>query len=222
MYIDIHTHTFISSGKNHLSIYNLQPQKFVTTQQSNIYSVGIHPWYVPDNTKQAIEFLRTLAKQNNIVAVGECGIDKLCNTPIDIQVELLKAQISISEEFRKPLIIHCVRSYNEILELKKSILPSQPWIIHGFRGKPEVASMLIKAGMVLSIGEKFNTEAVKNIPIEKMLIESDESPLPIETIYEKIANERNISVEDLQKAIEKTYKSIFKENITLINHIGPL
>ena len=156
------------------------------------------------------------------MAVGECGIDKLCNTPIDIQVELLKAQISISEEFRKPLIIHCVRSYNEILELKKSILPSQPWIIHGFRGKPEVASMLIKAGMVLSIGEKFNTEAVKNIPIEKMLIESDESPLPIETIYEKIANERNISVEDLQKAIEKTYKSIFKENITLINHIGPL
>ena len=70
--------------------------------------------------------------------------------------------------------------------------------------------MFLKAGIILSIGEKFNTETLKSIPIDKILIESDESTTPIEEIYKKIATTLNISECELIKAVEKTYKNIFR------------
>ena len=210
MYIDIHTHRLTSSEDNHLSIYNLQPHTIDTGQHKGPLSVGIHPWYIPQNPNQAIKELKTLAQKNNTVAIGECGLDKLYQTPFELQTEIFKAQIAISEELKKPLIIHCVKSYNEIVEIKKETKPTQTWIIHGFRGKPETASMLVKAGIVLSIGEKFNPESIKTIAIENLLIESDESAMPIEDIYKNIATSRNISVTELEKEVEKTYKNIFQ------------
>ena len=209
MYIDIHTHIIANSEKNHLSIYNLQPLTPDIEQYQEPFSAGIHPWYIPDNTTQAIERLNTLAQKINMVAIGECGLDKLCQTPFELQKELFKAQITISEECKKPLIIHCVKSYNEIVEIKKETKPTQTWIIHGFRGKPKTATMLVKAGFILSIGEKFNPESIKTIAIESLLIESDESAIPIEDIYKNIATTRNISVAELEKEVEKTYKKIF-------------
>lgn len=210
MYINIHSHTLEIPKDNHLSIYNLQLQSSITPPKTERFSAGIHPWYIPKNPKQAIEMLKALTLKSNMVAIGECGLDKLCQTPFELQKELFKAQINISEESKKPLIIHCVKSYNEIVELKKETNPTQTWIIHGFRGKPEVAAMLTKAGIVLSIGEKFNPETIKSIAIENLLIENDESPIPIEEIYQNIATTRNISLSELQKEVEKTYKKIFQ------------
>ena len=210
MYIDIHTHTPTSSKENHLSIYNLQPLSPDIEQYQGLFSAGIHPWYIPNSPSETIEALKALSKKRNMVAIGECGLDKLCQTPFELQKEIFKAQIAISEESKKPLIIHCVKSYNEIVEIKKEAKPTQTWIIHGFRGKPEIATMLIKAGIVLSIGEKFNPETLKSIPIDKILIESDESTIPIEEIYKKIATTLNISECKLIKAVEKTYKNIFR------------
>ena len=210
MYIDIHTHTPIRSKNNSLSIYNLQLSNQVPLKIEDKDSVGIHPWYIPENPTQAIEELKTLAKESNVVAIGECGIDKLCNTPMELQKEIFKEQIRVSEEFEKPLIIHCVKCYNEIIELKKEINPSQTWIVHGFRGKPEVAEMLSKTGIILSFGDKFNPESIKRVALEKILIESDESSTPIEEIYKNIATTRNMSIEELTKEVEKTYKKIFQ------------
>ena len=210
MYIDIHTHTPIRSKNNSLSIYNLQLSNQAPLKFEEKYSVGIHPWYIPENPTQAIEELKTLAKESNVVAIGECGMDKLCNTPMELQKEIFKEQIRVSEEFEKPLIIHCVKCYNEIIELKKEINPSQTWIVHGFRGKPEVAEMLSKRGIILSFGDKFNPESIKRVALEKILIESDESSTPIEEIYKNIATTRNMSIEELTKEVEKTYKKIFQ------------
>ena len=210
MYINIHSHTLEHPKENHLSIYNLQLQSSATPPQTEKFSAGIHPWHIPENPNQAIEVLKALTLKSNMVAIGECGLDKLCQTPFELQKELFKAQIRVSEESKKPLIIHCVKSYNEIVELKKETNPTQTWIIHGFRGKPEVASMLTKAGIVLSIGDKFNPEAIKSMAMENLLIENDESLTPIEEIYQNIATTRNISLSELQKEVEKTYKKIFQ------------
>ena len=210
MYIDIHTHIIANSEENHLSIYNLQPLTPDIEQYQGLFSAGIHPWYIPDNPSKTTEALKALTQKSNMMAIGECGLDKLCQTPFELQKEIFKVQIAISEERKKPLIIHCVKSYNEIIEIKKETKPTQTWIIHGFRGKPETASMLVKAGIVLSIGEKFNPESIKTIAIENLLIESDESAMPIEDIYKNIATSRNISVTELEKEVEKTYKNIFQ------------
>jgi TatD DNase family protein len=207
MYTNIHTHIVTNSNDENLTIYNRQTP---SQQYKGRYSAGIHPWYIPDNPSETIEALKTVAQENNMVAIGECGLDKLCQTPFELQKEIFKSQINISEEYKKPLIIHCVKSYNEIVEIKKEVKPKQTWIIHGFRGKPEIATMLIKAGIVLSIGEKFNPETLRSIPIDKILIESDESTTPIDEIYKKIATTLNISECELIKAVEKTYKNIFR------------
>ena len=207
MYINIHTHIVPNSNEESLTIYNLQTP---SQQYKGTFSAGIHPWYIPNSPSEITETLKALTQKSNIVAIGECGLDKLCQTPFELQKEIFKAQIAISEESKKPLIIHCVKSYNEIVEVKKETKPTQTWIIHGFRGKPEIATMLLKAGIILSIGEKFNTETLKSMPIDKILIESDESSTPIEEIYKKIATTLNISECELIKAVEKTYKNIFR------------
>lgn len=210
MYIDIHTHIHKETNNTHLRIYNIQLQNITASENNTISSIGIHPWHIPQNPEKAIAQIKAIAQKENILAIGECGIDKLCETPIELQIKLFKAQTEVSEVVRKPLIIHCVKSYNEIIELKKEIRPSQTWIIHGFRGKPQTATMLTGAGIILSIGEKYNPETIKNIPINKILIESDESTLSIEDIYKNIAQTREIEVAELEKEVEKTYKNIFK------------
>ena len=216
MYIDIHTHIHKETNSTHLRIYNIELQNITASENNTISSIGIHPWHIPQNPEKAIAQIKAIAQKENILAIGECGIDKLCETPIELQIKLFKAQIEISEGEKKPLIIHCVKSYNEIVELKNKIRPTQTWIIHGFRGKPQTATMLTGAGIILSIGEKYNPETIKNIPIKKILIESDESTLSIEEIYQNIAQTRGIEVAELENEVEKTYKSIFKQNITTI------
>lgn len=216
MYINIHTHNPESPSQTSLSIYNLQATQPIPIEYSGKLSAGIHPWYIPSNHSQAIATLKQIATENNTVAIGECGLDKLCQTPFELQIKIFEEQIKISEEVKKPLIIHCVKSNNLIVELKKYYKPIQPWIIHGFRGKPQTATMLTEADIILSIGEKFNAETIKSLPIAKILIESDESTLSIEEIYQNIALIRGIEVEELEKEVEKTYKNIFKQNITTI------
>ena len=106
--------------------------------------------------------------------MGEVGLDKAQGTPLDIQQKELLKWIEISENRELPLILHIVRAFPEIIALKKQLSPKQPWIIHGFRGKPQLASELLRHGFYLSIGEKYNPEAVAVIPRDRLLLESDE------------------------------------------------
>jgi TatD DNase family protein len=74
-----------------------------------------------------------------------------------------------------------------LLEIKKQLKPKQLWIVHGFRGKPELARQLLKSDCAISYGEHFNVESVRNTPLDKLFIETDESLQNIETIYNSVA-----------------------------------
>lgn len=208
MYINLHTHNQ-TNKKGEIAIYNLQLPK----DELSLYqpcSVGLHPWYVnPENYKDVIKKIKEIAQYKKVVAIGECGLDKICTTPFELQKEVFKEQIAISEEAEKPVIIHCVKSYNEIIALKKEIKPLQSWIIHGFRGKAETAKMLSTAGIIVSIGEKFNPEIIQTISSENIFIESDESKCSIEEIYRNIADTWHITSHELQERVEKLYKKVF-------------
>ena len=80
----------------------------------------------------------------------------------------------LSEKNSLPLILHVVKAFPEIIALKKELKPRQPWIIHGFRGKPELAKELHRHGFFLSLGERHNPDAAAIIPAERLLLESDE------------------------------------------------
>lgn len=200
-YVDIHTHNQVSDS-NKIVVRNLSlsdAEKFVASDASGFISVGIHPWDLERKEQEddRVDRLRKMATDQRVVLIGECGLDKNIGVLLEKQVEVFSKHISLSESLKKPLIIHCVRCFNELMELKKQYNPKQKWIVHGFRGKPQLAEQLLRAGMDLSFGEKFNPESVVCTPPDRLFVETDESNLPIETIYEKISALKGCKTGDL-------------------------
>lgn len=189
--IDIHAHnstdiagTIFNSGCNYITGRNI--------------SIGIHPWHINDNWKSELASIAEWAKFTNVVAIGECGLDMLKSpADIELQEEIFLAHAQLAEEMQKPLIIHCVKAYDRLMALRKELKPRQAWIIHGFRGKPQLAAQLVNAGFNISLGERFNPDSAKAIPTDKLFIESDESSLPIIDIYTAVAKAKEMTTEQL-------------------------
>ena len=186
---DIHSHRITADD---ITVANLS--YFDTIPSEGFYSIGIHPWMTDkDNNTLALLFdkIKANAGLENVVAIGECGIDLLRGASIDKQKDLFIKHIELSESVNKPLILHAVKSFDILLLLKKKYLPSQEWIIHGFRGKPQLASQLLDNGFSLSFGEKFNPQSVCVVPDNRIFFETDESNLDIDTIRCNIEKYRN-------------------------------
>lgn len=198
-YVNIHTHNQVSDS-NKIVVRNLSlsdAEEFVDSDVSELISVGIHPWSLDILSDGWLEKMTKIADDKRIVMIGECGLDKNISVLLDKQIDVFIKHIALSELLKKPLIIHCVRYFNELMALKKQYKPKQKWIVHGFRGKPQLAEQLLKAGMDLSFGEKFNSESVISTPIDRLFVETDESNVSIETIYEQIADLKGCKTEDL-------------------------
>ncbi len=211
---DSHTHHLRQNATVNIDTVDLRQNRLCRgihpLRKGYTYSVGIHPWNSLRACTRDLLMLRALAADPKIVAIGETGLDTLShNTPSDrhtqpdrlltpsgqpvtptellkIQTELLKIHISLSEELQKPLILHIVKRFPEIIRLKTELRPTQPWIIHGFRGKPQLAKELLRHGFHLSYGDKFNPASVAITPTTRLHIETDTSPLPIKKISASI------------------------------------
>ena len=193
---DIHTHNKAANPATAiLSSCSWLPDRLIST--------GIHPWEITDNHEEQLAVVREAAGHRNTIAIGECGLDFLKSTATpEVQEQIFIAHAKLAEEYKKPLIIHCVKAFDRLIALRKIIAPQQPWIIHGFRGKPQQAAQLIKAGFHISLGEHFNRESAKSIPADRLFIESDESRLPIADIYAAVAGARGITTEELARLTE--------------------
>jgi len=209
MLVDIHTHN--CNSRDNISVRNLsltESDVVLSENEPRYFSLGIHPWEMDNLNSESMIKLMNYVSDSRVVAIGECGLDRNIKTPLENQIELFKKQIIISETIQKPLIIHCVGCFNELIGLKKSIKPHQKWIIHGFRGKPQLAQQLLKAGFNLSFGVQFNPESVKITPFEQLFIETDESVIKVSEIYSKIAILKDCSVSSLNAG----YNLIFKKS----------
>ncbi|MBP1640342.1 MAG: TatD-related deoxyribonuclease [Bacteroidetes bacterium] len=192
-----------------ITIYNLSPSEAVSAHNKRVISVGLHPWNIGADWKKQLQILGESAGREHVVLIGEAGLDKLCKTDFDLQQTVFLRQIELAEEIKKPLIIHCVKAWQELTAIHKKVIPSVPWILHGFRGKPELAKQLLELGFYLSFGEKFNEESLRITPLERLCTETDESKLTIDEIYSKIAETKETSIELL---IEKANRLITKES----------
>lgn len=201
--LDIHTHhTPEFPGREILNCFleNFMPQP------GYYYSVGIHPWHL-----HAFEDWTAFEKVINhpqVLAVGEAGLDKVCNTPFQLQIDCFKKQILWADKIGKPLIIHAVGTYNEIIQLKKEFCPRNPWIVHGFRGRKELALQLVKHGIYLSFGKEYREESIRAVPIEYVFLETDESDMDICFLYERAAN--CISLRPPGRLIQQVQQNIDK------------
>jgi len=188
MFVDIHTHNTLH--QKFPQIVNLsfeEAEKVFSGTINGSFSVGIHPWDAEQFSDKLMLDLEKWSSDSRFVAIGECGLDKNSKVTMEVQLDVFKKQIDLSERIQKPLIIHCVGSFNELFEIKKLLKPKQLWIIHGFRGKPELAKQVLKLNCALSFGEHFNPASVRITPINKLFIETDESHITIDSLYLQIA-----------------------------------
>ena len=174
---DIHTHIPCPGA-----IVSTDPHTGIT-DPACIYSMGIHPWHAADTPQPDFDQLLQLCADPRIVAIGECGLDRLCDAPLPLQADIFRRQIAISEQLQKPLIIHCVRAYDLLLAVHRATPPPPPWIIHGFRQKPALALQLLDRGIHLSLGPRFNPDTARLIPAPRLLLETDAQPptIPVGT-----------------------------------------
>ncbi len=213
---DIHTHRLPQVPG--AAIVNCYPETF-SPQSGGWYSIGIHPWHIGRSGGEYSGAggvagsgecgLEELVRHPQVLAVGEAGLDKLADAPMDLQVEIFRRQARLAEEVGKPLVIHLVKATDELLKVKRVLRPSNPWIIHGFRGKAALAEEYLKHGFYLSFGEKFQEAALRRIPADRLFIETDESEVPVGELYARAAEVRGISPGELGETVRRNVRAVF-------------
>lgn len=216
MYLfNIHTHRIESGTKNGYDIkciLNTYPEDLKEKMQAYpdaLFSCGIHPWFA-NELEQGLEFLRTIASDPQVVALGEMGLDKLKGPDMEKQIAVFREQIELAINVQKPIIIHCVKAWEELIALYKEYKSNIPWIIHGYRGNPDQTRQLSRIGFKFSLGEHFNKESLKHIPLNSVFCETDTSDITICQIYENISKEIGADLNQFAIFVEENVRNTFQ------------
>ena len=214
-FVDIHTHT-AKTANDLIQIVNLDLEQ--PCPQQGYYSYSIHPWALDKADFQIEEALVLLEKRlpsPNVLALGEAGLDKMHKESYEQQIAVFERQIELSEALQKPMILHDVKSHNEILALRKKHKAKQPWILHGFNGTEQDIRQLTGQGLYFSVGESLLHlerkiyNSFKHIDLEKLFLETDMAEVGIETIYEAAAKILDIDIAVLKKRLFANFAQLF-------------
>ena len=219
-FVNIHTHT-AKPGGNLLQIVNLKLEQ--PCPEQGLYSYGIHPWDLDNAAFQLEKALQTIEEKlkfSQVVALGEAGLDKMHKESFEKQMELFERQIDLSEALQKPMILHDVKSHNEILALRKKHKAKQPWILHGFNGTEQDIQQLTGQGLYLSVGESLlHSErkihnSFKYIDLDYLFFETDMAEVGIETIYEAAAKISDIDIAVLKRRLFANFAALWNTGKT--------
>ena len=214
-FFNFHTHHF-TNQPNVLELVNQYPQEF--DEKIPYYSIGIHPWHiVEERIEDDLNIIERQLQKKNCLAIGECGLDKRIETPLDLQQSVFEKQLALAEKYQKPVVIHCVAAFQEVIEIKKKLNITVPMIIHGFSKNEQVAKSFLENGFYLSFGKYLlrNPElkdVFLSIPNDHFFLETDTVEESIEEVYALAAKYKNIEIEELQRLIRKNYNSVFTNN----------
>lgn len=217
-FVNIHTHKPHIDNKEFIEILNIDIENLSDVDVSCPCSIGIHPWQSEDlsGCEDKISLIEKLVSADKVCAIGETGLDKVCKNDYEIQKQLFMKHIEFSEQYSKPLIIHAVKSYNDIIQIRKATKAKMPWIIHGFQANEQITEQLLKHDIYFSLGNVlFRNEAraetlLKMIPLEKIFMETDAEDLDIEEVYAKASLLLGIDIDVLRNMIFNNFVKIFK------------
>lgn len=123
-------------------------------------SVGLHPWHVGTDWAEKCAVVAQKARQTSVCMLGECGLDKACTSDYEVQKEAFEAQLQVAESVGKPVLIHCVRAFDDLLRMRNKYNKVM-WVVHGFRGKPQLIKQLYAKGIYVSFGIQYNVESLR-------------------------------------------------------------
>ena len=215
-YIDIHTHN-AKPAKGIFAVENLMAHENLIpgTITAKAFTAGIHPWHLNEfNRDQLLEYVSNVAGDPNLIAFGEAGFDKLRGPSVELQTSTFAEQVKIAGEYTKPLVIHCVRAWEELLAAHRKMKPLTPWLVHGFRGRQELALQLIKRGMYLSFWFDFvmrpeSAELLRFLPNDRIFLETDGADVDIRDIYRKVSIDLGMNAEELKRIVFNNFSALF-------------
>lgn len=183
--------------------------------QDGVDTQGRHPWEPlpsPPHKGGSKSYPPSLGgDRGRLLALGESGLDRLCDTPYDLQLQVFREEVSLSEELQKPLFLHCVRAIDDVLRIRKELNARQPWIWHGYRGNAKQLQQLLPHGFYFSFGTKFNPEALLACPLDRLLLETDDdTTTPIADLYARVAQLRGISLDALIRQMHDNFHVLFE------------
>ena len=184
------------------------------------YSYGLHPWFIEkENYHEQLRELNIKVHEKHCLALGECGLDKLSKVDLKLQQEVFEAQIIIANQINKPLIIHCVKAFNELINCLNHCDNKVPVIIHGFNNNENIARVMVDQGYYFSFGkallgyESNAARALKTVGRKNFFLETDDADLSIKYVYKKAADLLGIEEEFLQLQLQQNFERIFKINL---------
>jgi TatD DNase family protein len=212
-FFNLHTHKFTNQDSI-LELVNQYPQEFDDTIP--YYSIGIHPWYIKEEWLEAdLQIIESKLQEPNCLALGECGLDKRIEIPLELQQMVFERQLLLAQKQNKPVVIHCVAAFQEVIATKKRLKITVPMLIHGFSKNKQLAKELIDNGFYISFGKYLlrNPEleiVFRSVPNDRFFLETDTVEEGIEEVYALAARYKNWSIDEMQQQINRNFAAVFR------------
>lgn len=218
-YVNTHTHQ-IGEGIHILNLDALSPtfepgDVSSPTDDTLFYSIGIHPLCLEEHQEVAWQNIASSLQHPRVIAIGECGLDRRGKTPIALQLALLSKHLQLATQARKPLIIHCVKAYSELIAWHKSLSPSVPCIIHGYNNNLHILSPLLAHHFYISFGPALlqphsnASQVISHVPLTSLFLETDDKETPIDQVYHAASQWLNIPLAKLRQQLWENYTTTF-------------
>lgn len=207
-FLDLHTHHI----KPENGIFSLPPEFDIP--DSGYFSAGLHPWFLKEDWQGKLEQIREIAKNPKCLAIGESGFDRLKGPEISIQKEAFQSQAKLAVILGIPLILHCVKGHDLLLDFlrREKNFPNIIW--HGFNQNPSLASQLLdfpvsfSFGKALLIPDSNAAHWLKSCPLDRIFLETDDSGLEIHSIYQAASLLLQLTDEDLGNLVKENWNRI--------------
>jgi len=212
MLYNLHTHS-PSGASGVIEVVNRYPYEAIDIPY---FSTGIHPWYISrQNEEEHLTIIENRLQLSNCLALGECGLDKRIEMPLTQQADIFEKQLLLAKKYQKPIILHLVAAYQELIDITKRTQPGVPMIIHGFSKNIQIARQLLDNGYYLSFGKYLlrNPElsaVAAQVPQDRFFLETDTIEEGIGDVYAKAAEARGTDIDDLKNIISINFKTVFK------------
>jgi TatD DNase family protein len=134
---------------------------------------------------------------------------------MELQQMVFEKQLLLAQQYQKPVVIHCVAAFQELIEIIKKLNITVPILIHGFSKSEQLAKQLLDNGFYISFGKYLllNPElelVFKSMPNDRFFLETDTVEKGIEAVYELAAKYKGVSVEEMQNLVNDNFANVFK------------
>lgn len=218
-FVNIHTHSDQNvDNDNIIEVKSINIDDNIDVDAFPFCTIAAHPYSIKSSSTFAKynNFIKHNILKDNVIGIGETGLDRTHNDSFIRQKKIFLEHISLSEKYKKPMILHVVRAYPEVIALRKQTRAMMPWIIHGFHSNEQTANQLLRYNFYFSFCDVLfkNEERAKKlleiIPMERIFFETDTRRISIMDVYNKASSISNKTIDEFRNIIFNNFVKIFK------------